>query len=273
MATLNEQIINYLKTPGLTDTQVAADMDKYGVTVEQMAAATGVKVADVQKRYDTQKAINAYGAANPNIVETDWAKQMTKAGWTDEDIARATGVPLKEVQSRHQTANLTNDLTELKTQLAALTTSYNTLANKSTTPTPVTPTATTPLVGAATTPISTPTTPFAVTTPGATTPAPATPAAPAAPTGTSGVVYGPDGTMYSSAAAAIAAGVQNYTSTKPVGLINSSNTLGAGFTSFNPTAAGNANPGGLIGGASQQLFKNTVGANIPTTANPFMIKA
>lgn len=76
--------------------------------------------------------------------------------------------------------------------------------------------------------------------------------------GTGGVVYGPDGTAYSSAAAAIAAGVTNFTYTKPVvpqtpagpGLIQGADNL----TAVPPAASGNANPGGLIAGQIQQLF-------------------
>jgi hypothetical protein len=85
---------------------------------------------------------------------------------------------------------------------------------------------------------------------------------------TSGVVYGPDGVMYSSAAAAIAAGVNNYSTTKPAGLINTNNTLGGQFTN---AAAGNVNPGGLIGNAQQQLFQNPVTVQGPSvkTTNPF----
>ena len=270
MAVSNEEIVAYLQSnPTYTDTQIAADMDKYGVTPAQMAAATGGSAAEAQQRYDTQKAINAYGAANPKSAETDWARQMTKAGWTDQDVARATGVPLKDIQAKRQTANLTNDLTDLKTQLAALTTSYNNLANKPVTPTPVTPPSTpAPVLPTTLSPN------FVSTTPASATPT-VTPVNPATPTatGTTGVVYGPDGTVYSSAAAAIAAGVQNYTSAKPAGLLSASNNMNTGFMGFNPTTVGNANPGGLIGGASQQLFKNPVGANIPTSANPFMIKA
>lgn len=76
--------------------------------------------------------------------------------------------------------------------------------------------------------------------------------------GTGGVVYGPDGTAYSSAAAAIAAGVTNFTYIKPVipqtppgpGLIQGADNL----TSVPPGVTGNVNPGGLIAGQNNQLF-------------------
>ena len=78
--------------------------------------------------------------------------------------------------------------------------------------------------------------------------------------GTTGVVYGPDGQMYSSAAAALAAGVTNYSYTKPLlnlgnqGLINNASPQSPGYQiPINPAT------GGLITGANQQLFK------MPTT--------
>jgi hypothetical protein len=268
MATLNEQIVNYLQAnPGYSDTQIAADMDKYGVTMEQMAAATGSTAADVQKRYDTQKAINAYGAANKDLAETDWANQMAKAGWTDLDISRATGVPLKEVEARHQRANTTNELTGLKSQLstvqgnytglqgqlASLQKAYDDLSKK-----PITPTST---------PTLTPTPTGVTPTPTGVTPQEA------APAGTTGVVYGPDGVMYSSAAAAIAAGVKNYTTTKPTGLVTTNNNLSGGFVAPTTTQTGNINPGGLISGAATQLFQNPVTVQGPSakTVNPFAL--
>jgi len=89
--------------------------------------------------------------------------------------------------------------------------------------------------------------------------------------GTGGVVYGPDGTSYSSAAAAIAAGVTNFTYTKPVvpGLIQGADNL----TAVPPGATGNVSPGGLIAGQNQQLF-NAGPARIALPSgvrNPFAI--
>ena len=82
--------------------------------------------------------------------------------------------------------------------------------------------------------------------------------------GTSGVVYGPDGTMYSSAAAALAAGVRNYSYSKPMfageqrGLISSADLVP------NLANTGNVNPGGLITGANSQLFTRNTSVNFPT---------
>lgn len=90
--------------------------------------------------------------------------------------------------------------------------------------------------------------------------------------GASGVVYGPDGSMYSSAAAAIAAGVTNYTTTKP--FIPSASTATAGDTQgfvIPSGQTGNTNPGGFISGARQQMFTMPTGAQLPAgVANPFI---
>lgn len=88
--------------------------------------------------------------------------------------------------------------------------------------------------------------------------------------GTTGAVYGPDGAMYSSAAAAIAAGVKNFTTTKPVvqssdNLISPAGIPGTAANGFilDAVQSGNSNPGGLISGANKQLFKNKVGVQMP----------
>ena len=90
--------------------------------------------------------------------------------------------------------------------------------------------------------------------------------------GTSGVVYGPDGAMYSSAAAAIAAGVTNYTTTKP--FIPGAGTATAGDSQgfVVPSGqTGNTNPGGFISGARQQMFTMPTTAQLPGgIANPFI---
>lgn len=94
-------------------------------------------------------------------------------------------------------------------------------------------------------------------------------------TGTSGAVWGPDGTMYSSAAAAMAAGVTNYTFYRPLsspqntGLISGADTL----SNIPPAATGNANPGGLISGANQRLFSlGPARVTLPSgVRNPFAV--
>lgn len=90
--------------------------------------------------------------------------------------------------------------------------------------------------------------------------------------GNSGVVYGPDGKVYSSAAAAIAAGVTNFSHTKPAGgstgLIKGADNL----TNIPNAATGNANPGGLIANQNQQLFTRPTTVQLPPGVyNPFAV--
>lgn len=77
--------------------------------------------------------------------------------------------------------------------------------------------------------------------------------------GTGGVVYGPDGTQYSSPAAALAAGVSNFTSTPPSGGQQGGQqqppTTGENMFMQGGYQTGNSNPGGFISGANDQLFQ------------------
>lgn len=94
-------------------------------------------------------------------------------------------------------------------------------------------------------------------------------------------VYGPDGKMYSSPAAALAAGVTNFTYEKPVmpeapdapGLIEGADNLNKGFMRPLPTSAtGDFNPGGLIQGQNPQLFSKAPKIRTPAGArNPFAV--
>lgn len=92
--------------------------------------------------------------------------------------------------------------------------------------------------------------------------------------GSSGPVWGPDGRMFSSIAAALSAGVTNFSFTRPAaanagsGLINGANTL----NNIPSAAAGNANPGAAIAGANSQLFNRQTNAQLPAgVSNPFAV--
>jgi len=52
MAVSNQQILDYLAQPNLSDATIAAAMNEFKVTPAQVAAATGMDVADVQSRYN-----------------------------------------------------------------------------------------------------------------------------------------------------------------------------------------------------------------------------
>jgi hypothetical protein len=92
------------------------------------------------------------------------------------------------------------------------------------------------------------------------------------------VVYGPDGKEYASAAAAKAAGVTNYTYTKPLfgassttqpGLLAGADTLKNPYT-LPATQTGDVNPGGLIATTNKQLYSGKAKINLPAgVTNPF----
>ena len=92
------------------------------------------------------------------------------------------------------------------------------------------------------------------------------------------VVYGPDGKEYASAAAAKAAGVTNYTYTKPLfgassttqpGLLAGADTLKNPYT-LPTTQTGDVNPSGLIATTNKQLYSGKAKINLPAgVTNPF----
>jgi len=66
-AVTNEQILEFLKTPNLTDAQIATAMQQNGVTPAQLAKATGVPESDVQQRY---AAVQPQGLLNSTQAPT-----------------------------------------------------------------------------------------------------------------------------------------------------------------------------------------------------------
>ena len=280
MAVTNEQIVNYLQTPGLTDTQIAQAMRDNGVTTQQVADAIGAKEADIASRYNTATAIDTWQKTAKPTADTAWAAQMDKQGWDAQDVSRATGVDAGSVTNRYQTASGLNkanaDLAALREearkdreQLVALQKTYADLQAK----TPVADTAKSGILAPSAGTPSAPTvdTSLIGTANKGTTVEAGTPSAPTTQnTATTGVVYGPDGQMYSSAAAAIAAGVRNFSPIKPVGLVAGADRMGSQFITAPATASGSSNPGGFISSANQQLFKNVVSAQMPYgVKNPF----
>jgi hypothetical protein len=65
-----EQISGYLQAnPGLTDAQIAAEMDRFGVSAQQVAQATNLPVAYIQARYN-QAALDRYTAGTTDSGQT-----------------------------------------------------------------------------------------------------------------------------------------------------------------------------------------------------------
>jgi hypothetical protein len=190
-----------------------------------------------------------------NGISTYDAAALTKAGIP---FQKNTDEKLTDLSSQYSTLN--SNYSALSTQLAALQKAYEDLAKKKTTGT----TGTTGNVTSGGTTVDTGGTNIDTSNAGG---------------ATTGPVYGPDGRMYSSAASAIAAGVTNYTRTKPTGILAGVDTLGAGgggtasrgFMS-DATNTGNVNPGGLITGQSSQLFNPAININLPGgLKNPYSV--
>jgi hypothetical protein len=61
----NEEILNYLKRPGLNDSMIARSMNEYGVAPQQIADVTKSPLADIQARYQAAMGPNAGMARRP----------------------------------------------------------------------------------------------------------------------------------------------------------------------------------------------------------------
>ena len=61
----NEEVLNYLKRPGLNDSMIARSMNEYGVAPQQIADVTQTPLADIQSRYQAAMGPNAGMARRP----------------------------------------------------------------------------------------------------------------------------------------------------------------------------------------------------------------
>ena len=61
----NEEVLNYLKRPGLNDSMIARSMNEYGVAPQQIADVTKSPLADIQSRYQNAMGPNAGMARRP----------------------------------------------------------------------------------------------------------------------------------------------------------------------------------------------------------------
>jgi hypothetical protein len=78
------EIFNYFKTPGLTDAQIAADMQKFTVSAADIARATGTQnqQADYEKRF-----VNTL--VSPTTDASDFQKATSAVGLQDQALATA----------------------------------------------------------------------------------------------------------------------------------------------------------------------------------------
>jgi len=115
----NQQIQDYLAAnPGMSDRDIAAAMNQYGVSTSQMAGATGLGLEELQSRYDAATAPAAPSAPagvssqqiidylneNPGLTDHQIAVAMNQYGVDTSQMAGATGLGLDQVQQRYNAA-------------------------------------------------------------------------------------------------------------------------------------------------------------------------
>jgi len=137
-----KNIFDYVnQNRGLNDVQLRAEMDRLGVSTEDVAAATGVPLAGVQTRYNiadegtggyvaptgvgqsvgltyglnngmTQAQIDKnifdFVANNRGLNDVQLAAEMDRLGFSPNDVARATGVSYESVAGRYNAAKTGN---------------------------------------------------------------------------------------------------------------------------------------------------------------------
>ena len=139
-----KNIFDYVnQNRGLNDVQLRAEMDRLGVSPQDVAAATGVPLAGVQTRYNVadegtggyvapanipQSVGNTWGLnnnmtqaqidknifdwvnANRGLNDVQLAAEMDRLGISPNDVARATGVSYESVAGRYNAAKTGNVL-------------------------------------------------------------------------------------------------------------------------------------------------------------------
>jgi len=140
MATNTEQFLAYLQTPGLTDAQIANEVNRLGVSAAQVSQLTGVPLDLVQSRLASptntvggtaasDTVVNTGGTAGgtaggttggattptfgttqetelykflqtPNLSDKQIAAEVNRLGLKADQISKMTGVPVGEINAR-----------------------------------------------------------------------------------------------------------------------------------------------------------------------------
>ena len=101
-----DELFNYLQTPGLSDQQIAAEINRLGVTAQEVSQLTGVPVADVQSRLTavapapTPSAELLNYLQTPGLTDQQIAAEVGRLGVTAQEVSQITGVPVADVQAR-----------------------------------------------------------------------------------------------------------------------------------------------------------------------------
>jgi len=96
----NEEILNYLKRPGLNDAMIARSMNEYGVAPQQIADVTKTPLADVQARYQAAMGPNAGIARRPGSGGVTYFSPMV---YTPQAAPAAPAAPVVEAPAPVQT--------------------------------------------------------------------------------------------------------------------------------------------------------------------------
>jgi hypothetical protein len=133
MATNTEQLLAYLQTPGLTDTQIANEVNRLGVSAAQVSQLTGVPLDLVQSRlasptntvgrtvtaddtggggggggggattptFGTSQETALYNfLQTPGLTDKQIAGEVNRLGLKADQISKMTGVPVNEINAR-----------------------------------------------------------------------------------------------------------------------------------------------------------------------------
>lgn len=191
-----KNIFDYVnQNRGMNDVQLRAEMDRLGVSTEDVAAATGVPLAGVQTRYNiadegtgayvapvdipasvgltyglnnnmTQAQIDKnifdFIANNRGLNDVQLAAEMDRLGFSPNDVARATGVSYESVAGRYNTAKTGNvggtgntAITDVFNQYVTPTGTITPRTTTTVIPKTVVPTTVTPITGTPVNPVIT----------------------------------------------------------------------------------------------------------------------
>jgi hypothetical protein len=115
MATKTEQLLAYLQTPGLSDAAIANEINRIGISAQEVSALTGVPADTVQQRitaatpvatttrptFATQAETGLYDyLQTPGLTDAQIAAEVNRLGLNAQQISSMTGVPVGQVQSR-----------------------------------------------------------------------------------------------------------------------------------------------------------------------------
>jgi len=154
MATKTEQLLAYLQTPGLSDAQIANEINRIGISAQEVSALTGVPVDTVQQRitaatpvttatnttatntkptFATQGETGLYDyLQTPGLTDAQVAAEAIRLGVNAQQISSMTGVPLGQVQSRlapYLPKTVVNTTNTTNTTNTATNTTKNTATN------------------------------------------------------------------------------------------------------------------------------------------------